>query len=49
MATKEGYTTIVLSKELKERLGSLKKHPRQSYEEVIKQLLPDLVENREMD
>ena len=22
----------------------LKKHPRQSYEEVIKQLLPDLVE-----
>lgn len=32
-------TTITLSKETKARLDALKKHPRQSYEEVIVNLL----------
>lgn len=39
MTTKEGYTTITISKDLKERLQSLKSHPRQSYEEVIEKML----------
>ena len=37
-------TTITLSKETKARLDALKAHPRQSYEEVINNLLPKLVE-----
>ena len=41
MTTKEGYTTITISKDLKERLQSLKSHPRQSYEEVIKKVLEE--------
>jgi predicted CopG family antitoxin len=32
-------TTITISKPTKNRLDTLKKHPRQSYEEVIVQLL----------
>jgi predicted CopG family antitoxin len=39
MTTKEGYTTITISKDLKTRLQALKSHPRQSYEEVIEKML----------
>jgi predicted CopG family antitoxin len=34
-------TTITISKPTKSRLDALKKHPRQSYEEVIVQLLEE--------
>jgi predicted CopG family antitoxin len=44
MVTREGYTTITVSEELKERLKARKAHPRQSYEEVIVRLLDELVE-----
>jgi len=46
LATREGYTSITISEHLKERLKSLKTHPRQSYEEVIVKLLDEMVENR---
>ena len=41
MTTKEGSTTITISEELKGRLKSMKTHPRQSYEEVIKKVLEE--------
>ena len=39
MTTRDGYTTITISKALKEQLKARKAHPRQSYEEVITDLL----------
>ena len=39
MTTRDGYTTITISEELKEQLKARKAHPRQSYEEVITDLL----------
>ncbi|MGB9741476.1 MAG: DUF7557 family protein [Candidatus Bathyarchaeia archaeon] len=33
------YTTIRVSRELKKRLDSLKVHPREPYQDVIKRLL----------
>lgn len=42
MVTRPGYTTITISIGLKERLKSLKAHPRQSYEEVILKMLDEL-------
>ena len=41
MTTQKGYTTITISEELKGRLKSMKTHPRQSYEEVIKKVLEE--------
>jgi hypothetical protein len=41
MATREGFTSITVSKGLKERLIALKTHPRQSHEEVISQLIDE--------
>jgi predicted CopG family antitoxin len=42
MATREGYSTITISEELKGRLKAMKAHPRQSYEEVIVRVLDEL-------
>lgn len=42
MPTREGYTSITLSEDLKGRLKSMKTHPRQSYEEVIVRVLDEL-------
>jgi len=42
MATREGYSTITISEDLKGRLKSMKAHPRQSYEEVIVRVLDEL-------
>lgn len=39
MTTRDGYTTITISKDLKEQLKARKAHPRQSYEETIMDLL----------
>jgi predicted CopG family antitoxin len=39
MATRDGYTTITISEGMKARLKAMKTHPRQSYEEVIMDLL----------
>lgn len=47
MATRDGYTTITISKDLKERLQALKSHPRQSYEEVIVRLLEEKTQKGE--
>ena len=41
MATREGYSTITISVDLKGRLKSMKTHPRQSYEEVIVRVLDE--------
>lgn len=52
MATREGYSTITISEELKGRLKSMKTHPRQSYEEVITRVLDErdkMVENRNIE
>jgi predicted transcriptional regulator len=40
-------TTIQVSREMKEALGQLKLHPRETYEEVIERLLEDLRELNE--
>jgi predicted CopG family antitoxin len=42
MATREGYSTITISEDLKGRLKSMKAHPRQSYEEVLVRVLDEL-------
>jgi hypothetical protein len=39
MTTRDGYTTITISKALKEQLKARKAHPRQSYEEIVVKLL----------
>jgi hypothetical protein len=41
MVTRKGYTTITISKPLKERLDALKAHPRQTYEELITKILDE--------
>jgi len=40
-------TTIQVSRAMKEALGQLKLHPRETYEEVIERLLEDLRELNE--
>lgn len=37
-------TTIQLSREMKEALGAMKLHPRETYEDVLERLLEDLRE-----
>jgi len=39
-------TTIRISSEIKKRLDDLKVHPRQSYNEIIEQIIEQILDNR---
>jgi len=41
-------TTIAVSKELKQKLDSIKVHPRETYEDVIKRLV-EIMKNSEVE